>query len=221
MNIIQRTFYANIFQNSRRQKGDMRPVQYCGPTNIRHHLTKCTLPSDMVQPCVRVWVGYGYLFYLFIYFSLNSPDSLLGLMTCYGLEIQGSNSRRIKQYFSSPDRPLGLWGSATLLFYGYRSSFPGIKRPGRQDGHSPPFSADVKNERSYNSALSMCLHSADRDHCTVLYMSHWSQQKKSTDWRLTAEGRSVLLCPPSNHHNSHSLVYLKLCTYSKFIHSSI
>jgi len=27
-------------QNSRWQKGDMKQVPYCGPTNIRHHSTK-------------------------------------------------------------------------------------------------------------------------------------------------------------------------------------
>ena len=102
-----------------------------------------------------------YLFYLFIYFSLKSRDTVLGVMTCCGLETQGSNSRSIKQCFSSPNRPIQLRGSATLLSNGYQSSFPGIKRPGREVGHSTPFSDDVQNECSYAMALSMCLYSMD------------------------------------------------------------
>ena len=33
-----------------------------------------------------------------------------------------------------------------LLFYGKRGSFPGIKRPGREDEHSPPSSEEVWNQ---------------------------------------------------------------------------
>ena len=60
MNSIHSTFYAHIFQNSRRQKGDMMLVQYCGPTNIRHYLLLLLLLSvglpvanapDVLQPC--------------------------------------------------------------------------------------------------------------------------------------------------------------------------
>jgi hypothetical protein len=32
-----------------------------------------------------------------------------------------------------------------LLFNGYQASFPGVKRPGRDVDHSPPFSDEVKN----------------------------------------------------------------------------
>ena len=40
-----------------------------------------------------------------------------------------------------PDRP---WDPRSLLFSGYRISFPGVKRPGRCVYHPPPSSAEVK-----------------------------------------------------------------------------
>jgi len=44
-----------------------------------------------------------------------------------------------------PDR---LWGPPSLLYSGYRGSFPGAKaRPGRDTDHSPPSSAEVANEQ--------------------------------------------------------------------------
>jgi hypothetical protein len=40
-----------------------------------------------------------------------------------------------------PDRP---WGPPSLLYSGYRVSFPGVNRPGRGVNHPPPSSAEVK-----------------------------------------------------------------------------
>ena len=40
-----------------------------------------------------------------------------------------------------PDRP---WGPFSLLYNGYRVSFPGVKRPGRGVDHPLPSSAEVK-----------------------------------------------------------------------------
>jgi hypothetical protein len=42
---------------------------------------------------------------------------------------------------SRPDRP---WGPPSLLYTGYRVSFPGVKRPGRAVDHPPSSSARVK-----------------------------------------------------------------------------
>jgi hypothetical protein len=43
---------------------------------------------------------------------------------------------------SRPDRP---WGPPSLLYNGYRVSFPGVKRPGRGVDHPPSSSARVKD----------------------------------------------------------------------------
>ena len=36
------------------------------------------------------------------------------------------------------------WDPPSLLYNGYRVSFPGVKRPGRGVNHPPPSSAEVK-----------------------------------------------------------------------------
>jgi hypothetical protein len=45
---------------------------------------------------------------------------------------------------------------------GYRGIFRG-KRSGALINHSPPSSAEVKNEWSYTSRPSICLHGVDRE----------------------------------------------------------
>jgi hypothetical protein len=56
--------------------------------------------------------------------------------------------------FSLPQkRPDRNWGALSLLFNGYRVSFIRVKRPGHEENHSPPCSAEVKNEWS-------CTHTA-------------------------------------------------------------
>jgi hypothetical protein len=41
-------------------------------------------------------------------------------------------------------RPHRPWEPPSLLYNGYRVSFPGVKRPGRGANHPPPSSAEVK-----------------------------------------------------------------------------
>jgi hypothetical protein len=55
-----------------------------------------------------------------------------------------------------------------LLFHGYRSSLPGVMRPGLDSGHSPPSSAEVKNEWNYTFTLPVRPHAASRDNFICL-----------------------------------------------------
>jgi hypothetical protein len=61
--------------------------------------------------------------------------------------ITGSNPFRDKRVFSSSDRPDRLWGPPSP--HGYRGSFPGVKRPGREADRSFAPGAEVKNEWGY------------------------------------------------------------------------
>jgi hypothetical protein len=68
----------------------------------------------------------------------------------YGLDdraIGGSIPGRGKGFFLYPLCPDRLWGPPSLLYNGYRGSFPGAKAwPGRDADHSPPSSDEVVNE---------------------------------------------------------------------------
>jgi hypothetical protein len=71
------------------------------------------------------------------------PSSSVGIVTDYGLDGPGIESRWGEIFRTCPDRP---WGLSRLLYNGYRL-FPGSKvRPGRAADHSPPSSAEVMEE---------------------------------------------------------------------------
>jgi hypothetical protein len=55
--------------------------------------------------------------------------------------VRGSNPGGGEIFSTRPDRP---WGPPSLLYNGYRVSFPGVKRPWRGVDHPPPSSAEVK-----------------------------------------------------------------------------
>jgi hypothetical protein len=57
----------------------------------------------------------------------------------------------IWEFSFSPPRPDRLWDPLNLLSSGYRGSFPGVKRSGREADHSPPSNAEFKNVWSYIS----------------------------------------------------------------------
>jgi hypothetical protein len=82
----------------------------------------------------------------FIIIALNisrglGSDSSVGIATRYGRTVRGSNSGGGEIFSTRPDRP---WGPHSLLYTGYRVSFPGVKRPGRGVDHPPSSSARVK-----------------------------------------------------------------------------
>jgi hypothetical protein len=66
-----------------------------------------------------------------------------------GLDDGGSTPGRVSEFFSSrpvlePTQPISQWVRGSLSLGG-----GGVKRPGREDAHSPPPSAEVKNAWSY------------------------------------------------------------------------
>jgi hypothetical protein len=68
-----------------------------------------------------------------------------------GWTVRGSNPSSGKR-FSPPKRPDRLWGPPSLLLKGYWGSFPEVTWSVREVNHSPPSSAEVKNEWRYTSA---------------------------------------------------------------------
>jgi hypothetical protein len=46
---------------------------------------------------------------------------------------------------------------------------PGLKQPGREADHTPPSTAEVKNERGYASAPPAVLHDVYRNNCTSFH----------------------------------------------------
>jgi hypothetical protein len=65
-------------------------------------------------------------------------DSSVGIATRW--TVRGSNPGGCEIFRTRPHRS---WGSPSLLYNGYRVSFPGVKRPGRGVDHPPPSSAEV------------------------------------------------------------------------------
>ena len=62
----------------------------------------------------------------------------------------------------------GSGGASSLLFGGCRGSFLELKRSGRKGNHSPPPTAEVKNEWNYTSISPICLDVMGTDNCYLL-----------------------------------------------------
>jgi hypothetical protein len=67
----------------------------------------------------------------------NITGRPLPLRLATGWTIRGSNPDGGEIFRSHPDRP---WGPHSILYNGYRVSFPGVKRPERGASHPIPFS---------------------------------------------------------------------------------
>ena len=58
---------------------------------------------------------------------------------------------RYRRFISSPQLPDLLRALPSILFYDYRSSFPVVKRPSREAGHSYPSRSEIKNQGNHSS----------------------------------------------------------------------
>ena len=75
----------------------------------------------------------------------------------------GFESRRVQHFYILQNCPDCSCNPPSLLFSDYRSSLPGLKRPGCDVDHTLPSRAEVKNEWSYTFALPVYRHVGSRD----------------------------------------------------------
>jgi hypothetical protein len=83
------------------------------------------------------------IYELMISLKLCLPVSAEGIVTGYGLEGPGIESRWSEIFLTFLDRP---WDPPSLLYNGYRVFPAGTERPGRDADPSSPSSAVVMNE---------------------------------------------------------------------------
>jgi hypothetical protein len=79
-----------------------------------------------------------------LYISRGNRGSSVGIATGYGLGGQGTIPGRDKEIFlySAASR-LALGPSQSPIQWALGALSPGVKRPGREADHSPPYSAEV------------------------------------------------------------------------------
>jgi len=69
--------------------------------------------------------------------------SIVDLSTRYELDGLGFESWKEKRFIFVLNCPDRRWGTLSLIFNGYRVSFPRIKRPGRKVEHTLSYSAEI------------------------------------------------------------------------------
>jgi hypothetical protein len=75
--------------------------------------------------------------------NLCGPDNSVGIVTGYGLDGLGMESRWGRFFFAHVQTGPGPYTASCIMGTG---SFLGVKRPGCGADHSSPLSAEVKNE---------------------------------------------------------------------------
>jgi hypothetical protein len=78
-----------------------------------------------------------------ISFNTITNDTLVSIVTGYGLDRQDLLPGRRKRLFCIPQHPDWPWGSPSLLTNGYRDPFPRAKAAGHEAEHLPVSSTVV------------------------------------------------------------------------------
>jgi len=106
--------------------------------------------------------------------------------------------------FSVTSRPV-LGANPSVLFNGYRDSFPGVKRPEHDVHHSPPSRADVKNECSTTPSPTIRLDRVDRTDLLLPFVSIIFLITKN---RPTSQ--RIYFCTTDCSHNQRYQPYIKI-----------
>ena len=97
------------------------------------------------------------------HYDVNIASSGADRATTLQAERSGFRIPVHKEIFLFSKSPDLLWAPPSILLTGYRNSFPGIKRPGREVNHSPPSSFAVTNGWNRASVPQLCVHAVERD----------------------------------------------------------
>jgi hypothetical protein len=100
-------------------------------------------------------------------------------------------------------------GSGTHPALSYRGSIRALKRPGRAH-HSPPSSAEVKNEWSYNSTPPACFYGVNRENFIIIIIIIIINQII----KILPSRNVYLHAPPTSNGSDVSTVFAKLSVRS-------
>jgi len=98
-------------------------------------------------------------------------ETILMYAVCTGCRVRASNLSRNKRFCTTSRSPVPFWGPTSLLFSGYRGSFPGVHQPPCEVDHLLPPSAEVKTGWSYTSTSLIRPHVVDRDNFAFLHVA--------------------------------------------------
>jgi hypothetical protein len=102
-------------------------------------------------------------FKIYLQFSLRAGSwGSVAVETSSGLYCAEFEARQGQYIFYFPKPTRQALGHISLLFYGFRRSFPEIKGPEREVDYSLQSSAEVRIEWSYTSTLPTCLQGVGR-----------------------------------------------------------
>jgi hypothetical protein len=155
--------YTYIFKRRRARRKKYNPLLYTaalpGPTYLTSFVRRFwpPPPPPPFPPYASLTSSSPLFFFLILFTSLEANhithcyfvmivrvdrDSSVGIATRCEMDGPGIESRWGGEIFSTrPNRP---WDLTSLLYNGYRVSFPGVKRPGRGVDHPPSSSAEDK-----------------------------------------------------------------------------
>ena len=92
----------------------------------------------------------------------RSQDNVISVWLVTGWMVQGLSSSRVERFSVIQYHPNWLCEPPSLLFIGYWGSYLEVKLPVHEAGHTPPPTAEVKNEWSYATTHRIWMHGVER-----------------------------------------------------------
>ena len=86
--------------------------------------------------------------------------------------VQGLSSSSVERFSVVQYHPNWFWEPPSLLFIRCWGSYLEVKLPVVEAGHSPPPSAEVKNEWSFDTTPPVCLHGVERGNLPFLTFTY-------------------------------------------------